>query len=92
MKITDSSYKDYKEGAFKDPVDYREREDEDPVKPTEIEQKEQAIAGAIHRLLKTENALFGDKPITNIQVRLFLNVQNQWIATASGKMTFTICS
>ena len=63
---------------------------------TEIEQKEQAIAGAIHRLLKEEKELYTDvlpnKPITNIQVRLFLNVQNQWIATASGKLTITLCS
>lgn len=83
MKITDSSYKDYREGDFKDPVEYREEG---------FNQKEQAIAGAIHRLLKKENEVFGDKPITNIQVRLFLNVQNQWTATASGKLTITLCS
>ena len=87
MKITDSSYKDYREGDFKDPVD---------IKPTETDQKEQAIASAISRLVYAEKAIenevSGDKPITNIQVRLFLNVQNQWVATASGKMTITLCS
>jgi len=87
MKITDSSYKDYREGDFKDPVD---------IKPTEIDQKEQAIAGAIRRLLNAEksmeNAVCGDKSITNIQVRLFRNVHNEWIATASGKITITLVS
>lgn len=65
-------------------------------KPTETEQKEQAIAGAIRRLLNAEksmeNAVCGDKSITNIQVRLFRNVHNEWIATASGKITITLCS
>jgi len=87
MKITDSSYKDYREGDFKDPVD---------IKPTETDQKEQAIAGAIRRLLNAEksmeNAVCGDKSITNIQVRLFRNVHNEWVATASGKITITLVS